>query len=71
MGVHRLTSEASETEVQLDFWPSYLESLTLLANYATLRKRTPEPQGEMQPPWAETSFSYRFSGLPPTECYED
>ncbi len=36
---------------------------------ATLGKFLPESTGEMQPPWAERNFSFRFSGQVPLESY--
>jgi len=54
---------------QTDLWPEAIESLTWIEECDNLRKVVPEPQGKMQPPWAEASFSYRFTGLPPLASY--
>ncbi len=42
-----------------------------LEEHATLGKFAAESEAKMRPPWAETSFSFRFSGLPPVEVYDD
>ena len=37
----------------------------------TLGKFLAVPEGESGPPWAQQHFSFRFSGLPPVEAYEE
>jgi len=37
----------------------------------TLGKFVPIPEGKVEPPWAQPKFSFRFSGLPPLECYDE
>ncbi len=29
------------------------------------------PEGKVEPPWAQPQFSFRFSGVPPVECYDE
>ena len=36
----------------------------------TLGKLPANTEGKMQPPWAQQSFSFQFTELPPVEVYE-
>ena len=44
--------------------------LHLMEMCDTLGKSDAEAEGKKVPVWAQHSFSYRFSGLPPLSCYD-
>ena len=46
------------------------ERWTNAGGYVTLLQSLPISEAEEVPPWAQSNFSYRFTGEPPIEVYE-
>jgi len=59
----RLEAEDANQLSDERYWDSARYECTLGSSDAVA-------EGKMRPPWAETSFSYRFTGVPPLEAYE-